>query len=74
LIDLVYLKYEACEMHGISMVMNWIDVLVWSWYVKQMRWLVIKVAWYWYEIQFYIHGLRMMSWYGYNLEYERGWL
>jgi len=21
--------------------MNWIDVLVWSWYVKQMRWLVI---------------------------------
>jgi len=28
LIDLLYLKYEACEMHGIYVVMNWIDVLV----------------------------------------------
>jgi len=56
------------------MVMNWIDELVWSWHVKQMRGLLIKVAWYWYETHFYIHGLRMMSWYGFNLEYERGWL
>jgi len=28
LIDLLYLKYESCEMHGISVVMNWIDVLL----------------------------------------------
>jgi len=25
-----------------------------------MRWLVIKVAWYWYDIQFYTHGLGRM--------------
>jgi len=37
------------------------------------RW-VIKVAWYWYETHFYIHGLRMMGRYGFHLEYERGWL
>jgi len=35
-----------------------------------MGWLVIKVAWFWYETQFYIRGLRMMSEYGFNLEYE----
>jgi len=38
------------NMHEISQVMNWIDVLVWSWHVKQMRWLVMKVEWCWYEI------------------------
>jgi len=27
-----------------SEVMNLMDVLVWSWHVKQMRWLVLKVA------------------------------
>jgi len=27
----------------------------------------IKVAWYWYEIQFYIHGLVRMRWYGFNI-------
>jgi len=27
----------------------------------------IEVAWYWYEIQSYIHGLRRMSWYGFNI-------
>jgi len=37
-----------------------------------MKWLVIKVAWYWYEIQFYIHGLTMMSWCGFNMEFEWG--
>jgi len=26
----------------------------------------IKVTWYWYEMKFYIHGLRMMSWYGFT--------
>ena len=37
-------------MHEISEVKNWIDVLVWSWHVKQMGWLVMKVVWCWYEI------------------------
>jgi len=27
--------------------------------------LIIKVAWYWHEVRFYIHGSRMMSWYGF---------
>jgi len=30
----------------------------------------IKVAWYWYEIHFYIHGFRRMSWNEFNMEYE----
>ena len=25
----------------------------------------IKVTWYWYEMKFYIHGLRIMGWYGF---------
>jgi len=37
-----------------------------------MGWLVIKVAWCWYEIHVYIHGLGMMSWNGFNMEYESG--
>jgi len=32
-------------MHEIYEVMDWIDVLVWSWHVKQMRWLVMKLEW-----------------------------
>jgi len=32
-------------MHEISEGMNWLGVLVWSWHVKQMGWLVIKVTW-----------------------------
>jgi len=44
------------------------------WHVMNMKWLVIKVTWYWYEIKFYIHGWRMMSWYGFDLAYKRGWL
>jgi len=63
-------------MHGISVIMNWMGMLVWSWYVKWMIWLVIKVAWYWYEIWFYIHGLRIMSWYGFTgnmKEVIKGW-
>jgi len=31
-----------------SVTMNWIDVIVWSWHGKWMKWLVIKVAWYWH--------------------------
>jgi len=27
----------------------------------------IKETWYWYEIQIYIHCLKKMSWYGFNL-------
>jgi len=39
----------------------------------------INMAWYWYEVQFYIHGLGRMSWNGFNMEYEcgfgyKGWL
>jgi len=32
----------------------------------------IKMAWYWYwyEVKFYIHGLGIMSWNGFNIEYE----
>jgi len=30
------------------------------------------MAWYWYEVKFYIHGLGMMSWNGFNIEYEWG--
>jgi len=45
-----------------------------SWHVMNMKWLVMKVTWYWYEIKFYIHGWRMMNWYGFDLEYKRGWL
>jgi len=37
-------------MHEIYEVMNLRDALVWSWHVKQMRWLVMKVTWCWYEI------------------------
>jgi len=33
-----------------------------SWYEMNMKWLVMKMAWYWYEIKFYMHGLSMMSW------------
>jgi len=47
-------------MHEISKVMNWIDVLVWFGHVKRMRWLVMKVAWSWYEIWFYINGWNMV--------------
>jgi len=35
-----------------------------SWHVMNMKWLVMKVAWYWYEIKFCIHVWRMMSLYG----------
>jgi len=28
------------------------------------------MAWYWYEVKFYIHGLGRMSWNGFNMEYE----
>jgi len=27
----------------------------------------IKVAWYWYEMKFYIHGLGRMSWDGLHM-------
>jgi len=37
-------------MHEIFEVMNLLDVLVWSWHVKPKGWLVMKVAWSWYEI------------------------
>jgi len=30
----------------------------------------IKMAWYWYEVKFYIHGLGRMRWYGFNMEYK----
>ena len=29
----------------------------------------IKMAWYWYEVKFYIHGLGRMSWNGFNMEH-----
>ena len=32
----------------------------------------IKMAWYRYEVQFYIHGLGRMSWNGFNMENECG--
>jgi len=32
----------------------------------------IKVAWYWYEMKFYIHRLGRMNWYGFHLWYEWG--
>ena len=32
----------------------------------------IKMAWYWYEVKFYIHGLGMISWNGFNIKYEWG--
>jgi len=35
-----------------------------------MGWLVIKVAWYWYEMKFYIPRLGGMSWYEFNIWYE----
>jgi len=41
----------------------WLISLTCPWHVACMRWLVIKVAWYWYEMKFYIHGLGRMSWY-----------
>jgi len=37
-----------------------------SWHEMNMKWLVIKVTWYWYETQFYIHGLRRMNGYGFQ--------
>jgi len=48
----------------------WLISLTWPWHVACMGWLIIKVAWCWYKIQFYIHGLGRMSWYGFNMEYE----
>jgi len=37
----------------------------------------IKVTWYWYEMKFYIHGLRIMGWYEFTgnmkeVDYEAG--
>jgi len=31
---------------------------------------VILMAWYWYEVKFYIPELRRMGWYEINMEYE----
>jgi len=50
----------------------WLISLTWPWHVACMRWLVIKVAWYWYEMKFYIHGLERMSWYGLHMWWEWG--
>jgi len=52
--------------------MGWNVELTWVWHELSMRWLVIKVAWYWDEMKFYIHGLGRRSWYGFNIDYEWG--
>jgi len=35
---------------------------------------VTLMAWYWYEVKFYIPELERMGWYEINMEYEWGWV
>jgi len=39
--------------------------MILAWVLNEM--VGIKVAWYWYEMKFYILGLGRMSWYEFNM-------
>jgi len=42
----------------------WLISLTWPWHVTCMRWLVIKVAWFWHDKWFYIDCWKYDDWVG----------